>query len=105
MQKVSTFLWFDTQAEEAARFYVSVFPDSRIVKTLRYGEAGPGPAGSVMTVAIELNGVQFTALNGGPHHHFTEAILLVVHCHSQAEIDSFREKLGAGGRTDRCERC
>ena len=102
MQKISTFLWFDTQAEEAARFYVSIFANSRILKTLRYGASGPGPAGSVMTVAFELNGVQFTALNGGPQFRFTEAISFVIHCQSQAEVDNFWEKLGAGGKTNHC---
>ncbi len=102
MQKITTFLWFDTQAEEAARFYVSIFPNSRILKMVRYGEAGPGPAGSVMTVAFELSGVQFTALNGGPHFRFTEAISLVVHCQTQAEVDHFWDKLAAGGSTNHC---
>ena len=102
MQKITPFLWFDTQAEEAARFYVSVFGNSRILKTVRYGEAGPGPAGSVMTVQFELNGVPFTALNGGPLFHFSEAISFVVHCQSQAEIDTLWEKLSAGGTPDRC---
>ena len=102
MQKITPFLWFDTQAEEAARFYVSIFGNSRILKTVRYGEAGPGPAGSVMTVAFELNGVPFTALNGGPLFHFSEAISFVVNCQSQAEVDSLWEKLSAGGQPGRC---
>jgi predicted 3-demethylubiquinone-9 3-methyltransferase (glyoxalase superfamily) len=102
MQKITPFLWFDSQAEEAARFYVSVFPNSRILKTVRYGAAGPGPAGSVMTVAFELSGVPFTALNGGPQFHFSEAISFVVNCQSQGEVDALWEKLAAGGRTDRC---
>ena len=102
MQKITPFLWFDTEAEAAARFYVSVFSNSRILKTVRYGEAGPGPAGSVMTVQFELNGVPFTALNGGPQSPFSEAISFVVHCQSQAEIDTHWEKLSAGGRVDRC---
>ncbi len=102
MQKITPFLWFDTQAEEAARFYVSVFSNSRILKTVRYGAAGPGPAGSVMTVVFELNGVQFTALNGGPMFHFSEAISFVVNCQSQAEVDTLWEKLSAGGKPDRC---
>jgi len=102
MQKITAFLWFDTQAEEAARFYVSIFANSRILKTLRYGASGPGPAGSVMTVAFELNGVQFTALNGGPQFRFTEAISFVIHCQSQAEVDNLWEKLGAGGKTNHC---
>jgi len=102
MQKITPFLWFDSQAEEAAKFYVSVFGNSRILKIVRYGEAGPGPAGSVMTVAFELHGVPFTALNGGPQHPFSEAISFVVNCQSQAEVDSLWEKLSAGGRPDRC---
>jgi predicted 3-demethylubiquinone-9 3-methyltransferase (glyoxalase superfamily) len=102
MQKITPFLWFDRQAEEAARFYVSVFTNSRIVKTVRYGEAGPGPTGSVMTVAFELNGVPFTALNGGPLFHFSEAISFVVNCQSQSEVDVLWEKLSAGGEPGRC---
>jgi len=102
MQKISPFLWFDSQAEEAAKFYVAVFGNSRILKTVRYGTAGPGPAGSVMTVVFELNGVQFTALNGGPLHRFSEAISFVVNCQSQAEVDTVWEKLSAGGEPDRC---
>jgi predicted 3-demethylubiquinone-9 3-methyltransferase (glyoxalase superfamily) len=102
MQKITPFLWFDTQAEEAARFYVSIFSNSRIVKTVRYGEAGPGPAGSVMTVAFELNGVPFTALNGGPLFDFSEAVSFVVNCQSQAEVDSLWQKLSAGGQPGRC---
>ena len=102
MQKISPFLWFDSQAEEAAKFYVAVFGNSRILKTVRYGTAGPGPAGSVMTVVFELNGVQFTALNGGPLHRVSEAISFVVNCQSQAEVDPVWEKLSAGGQPDRC---
>ena len=102
MQKITPFLWFDSQAEEAAKFYVSVFGNSRILKTVRYGKAGPGPDGSVMTVVFELNGVQFTALNGGPLHRFSEAISFVVNCQSQAEVDTLWEKLSAGGKPDRC---
>jgi len=102
MQRITPFLWFDSQAEQAARFYVSVFTNSRIVKTVRYGEAGPGPTGSVMTVAFELNGVPFTALNGGPLFHFSEAISFVVNCQSQSEVDVLWEKLSAGGEPGRC---
>ena len=94
MQKITTFLWFDRQAEEAARFYVSVFTNSRIVKTVRYGAAGPGPTGSVMTVAFELN--------GGPLFHFSEAISFVVNCQSQPEVDALWQKLSAGGEPGRC---
>src|SRR5579871_6564907 len=96
LQKITPFLWFDTQAEEAAQFYTSIFPGSKITGVTHYGDAGPGPKGSVMTVAFELEGQSFTALNGGPHFKFTEAISFVVHCATQEEIDYFTEKLSAG---------
>ena len=96
-QKITTFLWFDANAEEAARFYTSIFKDSRIVSTARYGDAGPGPKGSVMTVKFELEGQEFLALNGGPHFTFTEAISLLVNCESQQEVDEMWSKLLAGG--------
>src|SRR5438045_6294679 len=102
MQKVTPFLWFDTQAEEAAKFYVSIFKDSKIVNIARYGDAGPGPKGSVMTVEFELNGEQFVALNGGPQFKFTEAVSFVVNCESQEEIDYFWTKLTAGGQEVQC---
>jgi predicted 3-demethylubiquinone-9 3-methyltransferase (glyoxalase superfamily) len=102
VQKITPFLWFDTQAEEAANFYVSLFPNSRIRRMVRFGAAGPGPAGGVMTVAFELNGLELTALNGGPHFHFTEAISLVVTCETQAEIDRLWDGLLAGGQESRC---
>ena len=89
MQKITPFLWFDHQAEEAARFYVSIFPNSKVVKVARYGEAGPGPAGSVMTVEFRIEGQQFTALNGGPHFKFTDAVSFVVHCKTQKDIDKY----------------
>jgi hypothetical protein len=92
VQKISPFLWFDSQAEEAANFYVSIFSNSRILKIVRYGAAGPGPEGAVMTVAFQLDGQEITALNGGPHFQFTEAISFVVSCDSQAEIDSLWQK-------------
>jgi predicted 3-demethylubiquinone-9 3-methyltransferase (glyoxalase superfamily) len=95
-------LWFDHQAEDAAAFYTSIFPNSRIVKVARYGEAGPGPAGSAMTVAFELAGQSFVALNGGPHFKFTEAVSFVVNCQTQAEVDSYWEKLSAGGAEVQC---
>jgi len=95
-------LWFDSQAEEAAKFYVSIFPNSKINKVLRYSEAGPGPAGSAMTVAFELEGQTFTALNGGPHFKFSEAISFVVHCETQEEVDTYWEKLSAGGGEVQC---
>ena len=102
MQKITPFLWFDNQAEQAANYYVSIFANSRILKVARYGEAGPGPKGAVMTVSFEINGQQFTALNGGPKFGFTEAISFLVSCETQAEIDALWEKLSAGGKESRC---
>jgi predicted 3-demethylubiquinone-9 3-methyltransferase (glyoxalase superfamily) len=102
MNKISPFLWFDTQAEEAANLYVSIFPRSRIVGTSRYGDAGPGPKGSVMTVAFELDGQSFIALNAGPHFHFTEAISFSVDCESQEEVDAYWDKLTEGGEAVQC---
>ena len=102
MQKITPFLWFEHQAEEAARFYTSIFKNSKICKIARYGEAGPGPAGSVMTVEFQLDGQEFVALNGGPHFPFTEAISLVVNCRTQAEVDRFWRKLSAGGKEVQC---
>lgn len=96
-QKITTFLWFDNNAEEAANFYVSVFKNSGVLNTTHYGDSGAGPKGKVMTVDFELDGERFTALNGGPNFKFTEAISLVVNCESQQEIDYFWEKLSAGG--------
>src|SRR5262245_13165090 len=95
-QKITTFLWFDNNAEEAVNFYVSVFKNSRIISSTRYGDAGPGPKGSIMTIDFELDGQRFAALNGGPQFKFTEAISLVVHCKNQEEIDYYWEKLSAG---------
>ena len=102
IQKISPFLWFDHQAEEATRFYTSIFKNSKIEKIIRYGEAGPGPAGSVMTVAFELDGQKFKGLNGGPHFKFTEAISFVVNCETQAEVDEYWEKLSEGGKEVQC---
>ncbi len=102
MQKISPFLWFDTQAEAAAKLYVSVFKNSRIVEVTRYGEAGPGPEGSVMTVSFQLDGQDFIALNGGPHFKFTEAISFSVDCKTQAEVDEFWDKLSEGGEQGPC---
>lgn len=102
LQLITPFLWFDHQAEDAVAFYTSIFPNSRIVKVARYGEAGPGPAGSAMTVAFELAGQSFVALNGGPHFKFTEAVSFVVNCQTQAEVDSYWEKLSAGGAEVQC---
>jgi predicted 3-demethylubiquinone-9 3-methyltransferase (glyoxalase superfamily) len=101
-QKITTFLWFDGNAEEAANFYTSVFKNSRIRNITRYGESGPGPKGSVMTVDFELDGVQFTGLNAGPQFKFNEAISQVVHCQTQEEVDYFWEKLSEGGQTIEC---
>jgi predicted 3-demethylubiquinone-9 3-methyltransferase (glyoxalase superfamily) len=102
MRRITPFLWFDTQAEEAARFYVSIFANSRILSTARYGEAGPGPKGSVMTVRFELDGQELIALNGGPHFKFNEAISLSVDCKTQEEVDEFWEKLSRGGQEGPC---
>ncbi len=101
-QKVTTFLWFNDNAEEAVKFYVSVFKNSRIVYTSHYGDSGAGPKGTVMTVEFELDGERFTALNGGPNFKFTEAISLVVHCADQQEVDYFWEKLSEGGQKVEC---
>lgn len=97
MQKITTFLWFDNQAEEAANYYVSLFDDSRVVDTQRYGEAGPGEPGSVMVVTFELDGQQFRALNGGPQFKFNEAISLEVECEGQDEVDELWGKLTSDG--------
>ncbi|MBD0675985.1 VOC family protein [Streptomyces sp. CBMA156] len=97
MQKITTFLWYDDRAEEAAAFYTTLFPDSRITGTTRYGATGPGPAGSVMTVRFELAGREYVALNGGPEFHFTEAISLQVTCEDQREVDHLWAGLTADG--------
>jgi predicted 3-demethylubiquinone-9 3-methyltransferase (glyoxalase superfamily) len=102
MQKITTNLWFDTEAEEAANFYTSIFDDSRVVRVMRYGEAGPRPAGMVLTVTFELEGQEFTALNGGPEFKFTEAISLLVNCESQEEVDELWARLSAGGEEGPC---
>ena len=102
MQKITTFLWFDKEAEEAAKFYTSIFSDSRIKEVSRYGEAGPGPKGSVMVVTLELQGQEFMLLNGGPEFKFTEAISLMINCESQEEIDRFWAKLSDGGEEGPC---
>jgi predicted 3-demethylubiquinone-9 3-methyltransferase (glyoxalase superfamily) len=102
IQKITPFLWFDHQAEEAANLYTSIFPDSKIVKVARFTEAGPGPAGSAMTVEFQLAGQLFVALNGGPHFKFTEAISFVVNCQTQQEVDAYWEKLSAGGTEVQC---
>jgi predicted 3-demethylubiquinone-9 3-methyltransferase (glyoxalase superfamily) len=102
IQKITPFLWFDHQAEQAAAFYVSIFPNSKIVKVLRYGKVGPGPAGSAMTVEFQLEGQKFVALNGGPVFKFTEAISFVVNCQTQEEVDAYWDKLSEGGGEVEC---
>jgi predicted 3-demethylubiquinone-9 3-methyltransferase (glyoxalase superfamily) len=102
MQRITPFLWYDTQAEEAAKFYVSIFPKSKILKMARYGDAGPGPKGSVMTVEFELAGQRMIALNGGPQFKFTEAISLSVDCKDQKEVDRYWTRLSQGGEQSMC---
>ena len=103
MTKITPFLWFDGQAEQAANFYVSLFPDSRITATTRYGDAGPGPKGQVMTIAFEIGGQPFTALNGGPQFKFNESVSFVIQCENQAEIDKYWSKLiEGGGKPSQC---
>ena len=102
MQKITPFLWFDSKAEEAANFYVSVFKNSKIVSIMRYGEAGPGPKGSVMSATFQLDGQDFIALNGGPMFTFSPAISFFVNCESQEEVDKLWEKLSEGGEKQRC---
>ena len=102
MQKITTFLTYDNQAEAAVQLYTSVFKNSRIVNTTRYGDAGPGPKGSFMSAVFEIEGQQFIALNGGPTFKFALGISLFVSCETQAEIDDLWEKLSAGGHKDQC---
>ena len=102
MQKITPFLWFNDKAEEAATFYVSLFKNSKIKEIRRYGDAGPGPKGSIMTITFQIEGQDFIALNGGPHFSFTPAISLFVNCETQEEVDQLWEKLAEGGRKDRC---
>ncbi len=102
MQKITPNLWFDTEAEEAANFYTSIFKDSEVVNVMHYGEAGPRPAGMVMTVTFRLQGQEFTALNGGPDFKFNEAISFLVNCESQDEVDEFWEKLSEDGEEGPC---
>lgn len=108
MPNITPFLWFDDKAEEAATFYASIFPNSKIHKVVRYGEAGREkhgkPPGTAMTVVFELDGRHFTALNGGPQFPFTPAVSFVVHCKTQAEVDEYWDKLGAGGPAE-AQRC
>lgn len=102
MQKIKPSLWFDANAEEAVHFYVSIFRNSRILGSLRYGEAAPGPGDSVLVIDFVLDGQEFNAFNGGPHFTFSEAISFSVDCATQEEIDYYWEKLSEGGRTDQC---
>jgi predicted 3-demethylubiquinone-9 3-methyltransferase (glyoxalase superfamily) len=101
-QKITPFLWFNGQAEEAARFYVSLFENAAVTQVVRCGPAGPGPEGSVLTVAFRLAGQQFVALNGGPQFSFTEAVSFVIHCDTQAEIDALWAGLSEGGTPSHC---
>jgi predicted 3-demethylubiquinone-9 3-methyltransferase (glyoxalase superfamily) len=102
MPKLTPFLWFNTQAEEAAQFYASVFPNSKVGHISRYGEAGPGTPGSVMTVEFDLDGQRLVALNGGPQYHFTEAVSFVVDCETQQEVDRYWTRLSEGGEEGPC---
>jgi predicted 3-demethylubiquinone-9 3-methyltransferase (glyoxalase superfamily) len=102
MQKITPFLWFDGKAEEAMNFYVSIFKNSRVLSVSRYGDAGPGPKGSVMTATFQLEGQEFVALNGGPEYKFTPAISFYVNCETQKEVDDLWETLSAGGREVQC---
>lgn len=102
MQKITPFLWFDNNAEEAMNFYLSVFKNSKAGTVSRYGDAGAGPKGTVMTAEFSLEGIEFVALNAGPQFKFTEAISFVVNCESQEEVDYYWEKLSEGGEKSRC---
>ncbi len=100
--RITPFLWFDGAAEEAARFYASIFRNSKIAEISRYGAEGPGPAGSTMTVSFELDGMRFVGLNGGPHYKFSPAISFVVNCATQDEVDYYWDRLVAGGEPQQC---
>ena len=102
MQKISTCLWFDSQGEEAAKFYCGIFCNSKIKQVTHYGDTGPGAKGSVMTVLFELDGCEFLALNAGPAFKFNYAISLMVNCETQQELDDMWDKLSAGGATEQC---
>ena len=102
MQKITTFLWFDNNAEEAMNFYTSLFKNSKIVSVTRNGEAGPGPKGSVLTATFQLEGQQFMALNGGPVFKFSPATSFLLNCESQEEVDDLWEKLSVGGEKEQC---
>jgi len=101
-QKITTFLWFDGQAEQAVEHYVSIFPDSRVTNVMRSGKGGPGPEGSVMSVSFELAGQGYIALNGGPMYRFSPAISLLVSCNSQEEVDTYWDRLLEGGKATAC---
>ena len=102
MQKISTCLWFESQGEEAAKFYCGIFRNSKVKQVTHYGDTGPGPKGSVMTVAFELDGCEFLALNAGPAFKFNHAMSLMVNCETQQELDEMWDKLSAGGATEQC---
>ena len=102
MQKITPFLWFNNNAEEALQLYTSVFPDASVEKVVHYGDDGPGPAGTVMTAVFRLFGQEFIALNGGPHFRFTEAVSFVINCETQEEVDHYWNQLSEGGQPSRC---
>ena len=102
MQRITPCLWFDTEGEDAARFYTSIFPNSKITDVARYGSAGPRPEGTVMTVSFELDGQEFLALNGGPQFTFSEALSFQVFCQTQEEVDAYWSKLSEGGEEGPC---
>jgi predicted 3-demethylubiquinone-9 3-methyltransferase (glyoxalase superfamily) len=102
MQKITPFLWFDGKAEEAMNFYVSIFKNSKVLGVSRWGDAGPGPKGSVLTASFELAGQKFVALNGGPQYTFTPAVSFMVNCETQEEVDHYWEKLTEGGKEVQC---
>ena len=102
MFKITPFLWFDNNAEEAMNFYISIFKNSKVMSVTRYGEEGPGPQGTVMTATFQLDGQEFFALNGGPEFTFTEAISFFVNCETQQEVDDLWERLSEGGETSQC---
>ena len=102
MQQITPFLWFDNNAEEAVSFYVSIFKNSKIIGAARYGDAGPGPKGSVMTMKFELDGLEFVALNGGPIYTFSPAVSFVTNCETQSEVDHLWDSLVEGGKPNQC---
>jgi predicted 3-demethylubiquinone-9 3-methyltransferase (glyoxalase superfamily) len=102
-QKITPFLWFDTEAEEAVNFYTSIFKDAKIDEVMRVGDAGPGPKGSVLTISFEIAGMKFVALNGGPQYKFTPAVSFMINCETQEEIDHYWDRLlDGGGTTQAC---